>query len=309
MSNNKLVSQNNTISLNKNIAQYIDDTIIKHVYPGPQATFDIVKKKYPDIRLVEVRNYLLSKPEYQITFERKQTKSSLGKIISYAPFAICQIDIFDMSKYSYDYSQYKSKKKLDGINTNSNKNYKYIFCLIDVFTRYVDCIMMKTKSIEDTTKALEIILDFNKINPFSLISDSDSSFLGDKFQKLLKSRKIELDPVIVNDHRALGIVDRFARTLKTRFTKLFLAKKNTNWVDYLADIIHSYNNTPNRGILKFTPQEVISDPIAHEAVLQLNFQKNEYNLKLDNTKEIVAGDYVRLFIENKMRKGTEPNYI
>ena len=62
MSNNKLVSQNNTISLKKNVAQYIDDTIIKHVYPGPQATYDIVKKKYPDIRLVEVRNYLLSKP-------------------------------------------------------------------------------------------------------------------------------------------------------------------------------------------------------------------------------------------------------
>jgi len=213
-----------------------------------------------------------------------------------------------MSKYSYDYSQYKSKKKLDNVSTNFNHGYKYIFCLIDIFSRYSDCVMMKTKSIEDTCHALEIILDFNQINPFCLMSDSDSSFLGEKFQTLLKSRNIELDPVVVNDHRALGIIDRFARTLKTRFTKLFLANKDTNWVDYIADIIFSYNNTSNRGILNYSPYQVITDPKAREDILQLNLKKSEHNQHLNDSKDIKAGDKIRVFIENEFRKGTEPNY-
>jgi hypothetical protein len=305
---NQIVEQSNQLALNKNIKKYIDDIIVKNIYPGPKDAYEIIKKEYPDVRLVDVRKYLMTKPEYQMTFERKENKQTMGHIVSYAPFSVCQIDIFDMSKYSYDYTQYKSKKKLDGVKTNFNHGYKYIFCLIDVFSRYADCVMIKTKSIEDTCHALEIILDFNKINPFCLTSDSDSSFLGEKFQALLKSRDIELDPVIVNDHRALGIIDRFARTLKTRFTKLFLANDDTNWVDYIADIVYSYNNSPNRGILDYTPYQVITDRDIQEKILDLNIEKSERNEDLDERRDIKPGDKIRLYIENKMRKGTEPNF-
>jgi hypothetical protein len=192
-----------------------------------------------------------------------------------------------MSKYAYDYSQYKDKKKVDGIKTNRNKGYKYIFCLIDVFSRWVDLIMMKTKSMEETTNALKIILDSNKINPFTLISDSDKAFLGKDFQTLLKERNITLEPVIVDDHRALGVIDRFARTLKTRLTKLFLANNDSQWVDFLSDVQYSYNNNPNKGILYYTPEEIIHDPKASEDILQHNFIKSAKNDKL-NAKSTIT---------------------
>jgi hypothetical protein len=140
------------------------------------------------------------------------------------------------------------------------------------------------------------------------MSDSDSSFLGGKFQQLLTERNIQLDSVVVNDHRALGIIDRFARTLKTRITKLFLARGDSNWVDYLADIVHSYNNSPNRGILNYSPQQVLLEQPAQEAILQLNIEKANKNASLDKKKEVKTGDKIRLYIENPMRKGTEPNY-
>ena len=295
-------------ALTKPIKKTIDTIIVQNLYPGPQAVYDIVKKEYSNVTLQDIRNYLMTKIEYQLTWERKQTTQSMGHIVSYIPFAICQIDIFDLSKYSFDYSQYKSKKKVDGLTTNFNKGYKYIFCLIDVFSRFVDCIPMKTKSIEDTTHALELILDTYKLEPIDIMSDSDSSFLGGKFQNFLKKRDIELDPVVVNDHRALGIIDRFARTLKTRLTKLFLANSNTNWIDHIADVIFSYNNTRNRGILNYTPQQVVLHPEAQQAILKLNLQKAEKNRMLNKSKNIIPGDHVRLYIENKFRKGTEPNY-
>jgi len=167
---------------------------------------------------------------------------------------------------------------------------------------------MKSKDINDTTHALQIILDFNNIKPHIIMSDSDSSFLGATFQQLLEEREIQLDPVVVNDHRALGIIDRFARTLKTRITKLFLARGDSNWVDYLADIVHSYNNSPNRGILNYSPQQVLLEQPAQEAILQLNIEKANRNASLDKKKEVKPGDKIRLYIENPMRKGTEPNY-
>jgi len=308
MEENKITLTNNQLSKNPRIASKIDDIIKTQVYPGAQQVYNLIKKDYPELRLEDIRHYLLTKPEYQLTWERKQTPQNMGHIISYVPFSVCQIDIFDLSKFSYDYTQYKSKKKIDGITTNFNHGYKYIFCLIDVFSRYADAVMMKTKDINDTTHALQIILDYNKINPLVLMSDSDSSFLGGKFQQLLTERNIQLDPVVVNDHRALGIIDRFARTLKTRITKLFLANGNSNWVDYLADIIYSYNNTPNRGILNYSPHQALTDPDAQEAILQLNIEKANKNESLNSKKDIKPGDHIRLFIENPMRKGTEPNY-
>ena len=139
--NNKLTTQ---------IKNKVDDIIKKNVYPGAQQVLNLIKNDYPLVRLQDIRQYLLTKKEYQTTFERKEVKKSMGHITAFAPFAVCQIDIFDMSKYSYDYSQYKDKKKIDGIRTNRNKGYKYIFCLIDVFSSWVDLIMIKSNSMDET---------------------------------------------------------------------------------------------------------------------------------------------------------------
>ena len=305
---NSITTQSNELS--KSAQKTLDSIIVESVYAGPQAILDIVKKKFPKLHVSpqDIRNYLMTKKEYQLVFERKQTSKSMGKICSFHPFALCQIDIFDLSKYSYDYSQYKSKKKVDGLTTNFNKGYKYLFALIDVFSNFADVIPMKNKGIDDTTNALKIILETYNLEPITLMSDSDSSFLGSKFQSFLKTKDIELDPVIVNDHRSLGKIDRFARTLKTRITKLFLANGNTNWIDYIGDILFSYNNTKNLGILNYTPQQVISDPVAENEVLKLNIEKSKINQQLNDKKHIKAGDKIRVYIDNQFRKGTEPNY-
>jgi hypothetical protein len=63
------------------------------------------------------------------------------------------------------------------------------------------------------------------------------------------------ETVPINDHESLGIVDRFARTLKQRLTDLFLGSNDTNWVDNLDDIIDDYSNTKNKGILNIKPNK------------------------------------------------------
>ena len=115
-----------------------------------------------------------------------------------------------MQIYSYDYSQYKSLKKLKGVTTEFNKGYKYILIIIDVFTRFVDCVMLKSKNIDDCIHALDIMLDFNKIKPEIIMSDSESAFLSQKFQDYLSSKNIIHDVVVLNDHKSLSVLTDFA---------------------------------------------------------------------------------------------------
>ena len=58
--------------------------------------------------------------------------------------------------------------------------------------------------------------------------------MHDVFEK----NKIYHDVVIArDDHRAIGIIDRFALNIKTTLSKLFLRHKNTNWIDYIDKIV------------------------------------------------------------------------
>ena len=72
------------------------------------------------------------------------------------------------------------------------------------------------------------------------MSDNDSTFINKSFQQILENNKIIHQPNILDDHHALGLIDRFARTLKMILTRLFLQTKKTNWIDYLDEIIKNY---------------------------------------------------------------------
>jgi ribosomal protein L21E len=194
------------------------------------------------------------------------------------------------------------------MNKDFNKGYKYVFIFIDVFSRYVDAIMLEDKGVDECLNALKIILSYNKINPKTIMSDSEKGFLSHKFINFLESKEIKLEPVVLNNHHALGIIDRFCRTLKSRLTKLFLARNSTEWINDISNIIYQYNNTENRGILNFTPQEVMSDKEKSEKILNLNIVKQQQNINLRGTSNIKEGDKVRLHIDNKFKKGSEQNY-
>ena len=196
------------------------------------------------------------------------------------------MDIYDMSKYK-----------------NSNKGYKYLLVLIDVFTRKVFARPMKNKNNDDVFDSLTDI--FEEYKPGSITSDSDSTFLSDEIQNLLNENDIVHDVVIAsNDHRVLGIVDRFALNIKTTLTKLFLRNNNSIWIDLIDDVINKYNNTPHSSIEDLTPNEA-THPIYQADLAILNKYKN-INKKYKS--EFLPGDKVRIRLNKQFRKGTEPRY-
>ena len=104
---NELIETNNK-ELSKKEYKYIQDIMKENLFPSAKVLHKIVKKEYPNIKLSQIQKFVNLHDAYQLTKQRKQTKKSLGHIISYAPFSVVQIDLIDLSKYFYDYSKYSS---------------------------------------------------------------------------------------------------------------------------------------------------------------------------------------------------------
>ena len=161
-----------------------------------------------------------------------------------------------------------------------NDGYAYIFSAIDVFTRKAYYYPLKAKTDEDCVTALDEIIKVAG-KPFQITSDSDAGMNSNKFQQYLNHNRIAHDEVVLNNHKALGIIDRFARSLKEILMELFLKNKNTNWIKYIEKICNNYNKTPNAGIDDIKPNEATT-PENNMHILELNIWKSKQNKRNQN---------------------------
>ena len=114
-----------------------------------------------------------------------------------------------------------------------------------------------------------------------------------------------LEPVKLNDHSALGIIDVFAKNLKRVLTKEFLESGSTNWVEKIDTIINAYNKSPHSSLDGISPNEAISDPKKRAYVLNLNILKARSN---GFVTDLSAGDKVRLSDTAMFKKGSESRW-
>ena len=117
---------------------------------------------------------------------------------------------------------------------------------------------MKKKDNSNVQESFQQFLldsDLKKYVPTILMSDNDSTFVNTSFQVILEKNKIIHQPNILDDHHALGLIDRFARTIKTILTRLYLQNKTTNWIDYFDVILNNYNNSGHIAIDNIKPND------------------------------------------------------
>ncbi len=122
--------------------------------------------------------------------------------------------------------------------------------------------------------------------------------------ELIKHDIIHNAVIARDDHKALSIIDRFARTLKTILSKMYIISNNTNWINHIYDVVDKYNNTPHSSLDELTPNEATKE-INQHSIAELN------RAKIGNepaTSLFSIGDMVRIRINKTFRKGTEPRY-
>jgi hypothetical protein len=259
-------------------------------FPASSTFVKQLKNEGIKITKKEIDDFLVSRVEQQQTTIQSNRKKLLGKIVAYRPLSLIQMDIFDMQNY-----------------TRTNKGYKYILCIIDVFTRKVWTYAMKKKDNDNVQESFKKFLQQSGIQnntPTILMSDNDSTFINKSFQEILEKNKIIHQPNIIDDHHALGLIDRFARTIKTIFTRLFVQTKSDNWIDHIDEIVANYNNNGHTSIDNIKPNDAFLKKNLKK-IYNINYEKSLFNISVS---DIDVNDKVRIKLKGKFRKGTDARY-
>lgn len=183
-----------------------------------------------------------------------------------------------------------------------NKGHKYILVVINVFSKFVWCEPVKTKSGKNVTEAMKKILSDVKVPPKNLQTDMGKEFYNKEFKKLMDEMKINH----YSSYTSLkaSVVERVNRTLKNKMWKLFSLHGNYKWLNFLSDIVAEYNNTKHRTI-GMKPKNVKKKDEKH----LLRTVYNHLKIVDPRKRKFKANDYVRISkYRQAFSKGYTPNW-
>ena len=168
-----------------------------------------------------------------------------------------------------------------------DKNYKFIFTIIDNHTKYAWAIPLKDKSGKSTTTAFESLIEKTKRKPDKIWSDRGKEFYNKTFLDFLKQNEIQI--YSTNSVLKAVFVERFNRTLLDLIKKPMYIEGKACWLNHLDTAMEKYNNRVH-GTTKMTPFEMSTNqkliPNNTEGALRNNFKNKQPNFQV--------GDYVRV---------------
>ena len=134
-----------------------------------------------------------------------------------------------------------------------NKNYKFIFTIIDNHTKYAWAIPLKDKSGKSTTTAIKNLIEKEKRKPHKIWSDRGKEFYNTTFLHYLKEQNIQI--YSTNSDLKAVFVERFNRTLLDLIKEPMYIEGKGGWLNHLDAALQKYNNRVHT-TTKMTPFEM-----------------------------------------------------
>jgi hypothetical protein len=230
----------------------IDEDIIKKYFYDVKLGYTSADKLHKklledghDISMIDVQKFYKNQEVNQKTL-RKPLKSDrvYNSVIASRYGANFQIDIIVYDRFEF-------------------QKYKYILCIIDVYSRYACCKALTNRRNETILNAIKNIFTEMGV-PQSI--NSDNEFNKKMFNSYFIKNNITTyfsQPYEINKQ---AIVERFNRTICGLIQKWRLSTGLYNWHTILSDIVDNYNNTYHRTI-KTTPIKIKNgEDINHQIV-------------------------------------------
>ena len=139
-----------------------------------------------------------------------------------------------------------------------NKNYKFIFTIIDNHTKYAWAIPLKDKSGKSTTTAFKSLIKKAKRKPDKIWSDRGEEFYNKTFLDFLIEQNIHI--YSTNSDLKAVFVERFNRTLLDLIKKPMYIEGKACWLNHLDTAMEKYNNCVHT-TTRMTPFEANNQPI------------------------------------------------
>ena len=207
-----------------------------------------------------------------------------NKIVYNHTDEIWSIDLADMIDYK----------------VSNNKGFRYIFIIIDNFSKYLWGIPLKNKYSQTITNEFSNILATSKRKPLKIESDRGSEFYNSIFQKFLKSKNIQHYSRYTD--KGPSIAERVIRTIRNLIKKPVFLAGEASWINELPSVIKQYNNTIHHSI-KMTPFQASKK--SNEKVVYTNLQDK----RVKQRPKYKLGQLVRVSdIRRVFSKGDSTNY-
>ena len=185
-----------------------------------------------------------------------------------------------------------------------NNGFKYILCIIDVFSKYAWCVPLKSKTGTIVLTAVKDVIAESGRQPEKIWVDRGSEFYNKEFMDWAKKKNITVYSTYGESKSV--VVERFIRTLKELITRKFTSTNLRNWVKILPGILKFYNNKYHKTI-KMTPTEA-TDPM-NEVEVHNNIHKIKDREKKKKKPKFKVGDQVRVSrVKGTFEKGYDTNW-
>ena len=213
--------------------------IIKNVYYDKsgfgslKTTLQDAKEKDPSIKMEDVKHFFAKNVE-----EKRKTRGQNSFIAPHA-FYEFQIDLFFISNDDLE-----------------NQKFRIGMLCIDIFSKFMVIVPIKSKQPPDVLAGvIESIKKMSK-PPQLIYTDAEGSFGSQVVLDYLKEEGIEL-------HRTRGHPSFAERGIQTFKDQLFKrvendkknGKENIEWIDYIFEILITYNTKTQHSATRFTPQQ------------------------------------------------------
>ena len=202
--------------------------------------------------------------------------SPTNKIVSNHIDEIWSIDLADMIDYKI----------------SNNEGFRYIFVVIDNYSKYLWAIPLKNKYSQTITDEFSNILTNSKRKPLKIESDRGTEFYNSIFQNFLKSKNIQHYSRFTD--KGPSIAERVIRTIRNLLKKPVFEKGNADWISELPSVIKQYNNTIHHST-KMTPIQASKKSNAKEVFSNLQDKRRILNPKYKLGQLVRTADIERVF--------------
>lgn len=249
--------------------------------PSHQGSFGGASKLYKaikregrnDIRLTDVKSWLQSQDPYTLHRPVKRNFKR-GRVIVEGPNTQFDADLSVMSSMA----QYN-----DGV--------KFLLIVIDVFSRYLYVVPLKSKMGKDVVQGFDKVFKMNR--PKCLRTDKGTEFTCKQTSNYFKAQGVH--HFVTHNEPKANYAERVIRTLKGRMVRYFSHKQTLRYIDVLPDLVESYNDTVHSSIGR-PPSQVDTNNAREVFWFQYWPKKSKHVPKKSREKTftLTVGDYVRL---------------
>jgi len=257
----------------------------KFAYSGITKIFNEYKGSIP---VREIENELSGVPTYSRHKEGKRV-INYNPFFVYKPNEMWQIDIM----------------YLPHSTSTCCKKYKYLLCVLDVFSRKLFIRLLKTKDHSTVIKNFDSIHQEINITPEKIVADKGTEFTAESFIKYCEFFGVNL--IFTYNETKAAHVERAQKSFQNILYRILEQHQSHDFCKYLSDTLHIYNNRKNR-ITGFSPNFAFKEK--NQDLVLVNLEKKyQESLSHKQKPKFKNGDFVRIReIRNKFARGYHPYF-